>query len=289
MKTAISALDSSYRYCERLARHHAGNFYHAFRILPRDQRRSMCALYAFLRVSDDLIDNTQEEAAKRDHLRKWRLELDLALNGRFTHRVHAAFQDTLTRHAIPRKYVDAVLDGIEMDVNPMTYATFEELYQYCFRVASVVGMACLHIWGYNDERAKGYAEKAGIAFQLTNILRDLAEDARRGRIYLPLEDLARFQYSIDDLRAGRRTAGFVRMMGFEIERARQWYVGAQPLVEFLPAAGRAVFTIMSRTYAGLLDAIENCGYDVFSSRIRLNRWHKLGLVARAIPMRLGLF
>lgn len=278
----------SYAYCERLARREAGNFYPAFRVLPADQRRSMCALYAFMRRTDDLGDGPGDVAQKRTQLADWRRRLDLALDDHASHRIHAALRDTLQRRHVPREYLEAVLDGVEMDLGPVRYATFGELYRYCYRVASAVGLACIHIWGFTDDRAKAYAESAGIAFQLTNILRDLKEDAERGRVYLPQEDLDRFGYRQEQLLTGERDDRFRALMRFEVERARGYYESARPLVALLPPAGRAVFLVMLRTYSGLLDAIERRDYDVFSRRIRLSPWKKLTFVMRALPARAGL-
>jgi phytoene synthase len=280
-------LAASYAYCERLARREAANFYPAFRLLPGDQRRAMCALYAFLRITDDLADNPGPVSEKRINLAAWRGRLDDALAGRHADALHAALQHTVETYRIPRQYLDDVLDGVEMDLEPRRYPTFAELYRYCYRVASAVGLSCIHIWGFADARAKCYAEQAGIALQLTNILRDLREDAVRDRVYLPLEDLARFGYDEARLRRGERDAAFRALMQFQVERARGYYEAARPLAGLLRPAGRAVFQVMTQTYRGLLDAIERRDYDVFSRRVRLSAWRKLGLVLRAFPVRWG--
>ncbi|HXG09130.1 MAG TPA: presqualene diphosphate synthase HpnD [Gemmataceae bacterium] len=282
-----SLLARSYGYCERLARREAGNFYHAFRLLPRPQRRAMCALYAFLRVADDLSDSPGPPEQKRIQLEAWRRQLDRALEGEYRHPLHPAFHHAVTTWNIPREYLHAVLDGVCMDLGPVRYETFAQLYHYCYRVASAVGLACIHIWGFAQEKAKEYAEAAGIAFQLTNILRDLGEDAARGRIYLPREDLERFGYSEEHLRHGRRDARFRALMNFEVERARHYYDVAWPLADLLPPTGRSVFLVMARTYQALLDAIVRRDYDVFSGRVRLSPWHKLWLAAQALPVRWG--
>jgi phytoene synthase len=280
-------LARSYAYCERLARREAKNFYYAFRVLPGAQRRAMCALYAFLRVADDLSDQPGAVAEKQARLTAWRAQFDQALTGSYHHPLHRAFHDTVRTYAIPRPYLIAVLDGVEMDLVQQRYATFEDLYRYCYRVASAVGLACIRIWGFADPRAEVYAESAGIAFQLTNILRDLGEDAARGRVYLPGEDLERFGYDEARLRRQQRDAPFQALMRFEVERARHYYEAAQPLAALLRPAGRAVFLVMTRTYRGLLEAIEKRNYDVFSSRVTLSPWHKLGLAVQALPVRFG--
>jgi phytoene synthase len=282
-----SRLPGSYAYCERLARREAANFYHAFRLLPRTQRQAMCALYAFLRVTDDLTDGPGAPGEKRGHLGQWRRSLDRALAGHYSHRLHAAFHHAVEFHRIPRAYLEAVLDGVEMDLEPMTYHTFAELYGYCYRVASAVGLACIHIWGFQDKRAETYAESAGIGFQLTNILRDLGEDAARGRVYLPLEELDRFGYPPERLRREERDDHFRALMRFQVERARGYYDEAWPLTKLLSPPGQAVFQVMTRTYRGLLDVIERRHYDVFSKRVRLSLGRKLWLTAQALPVRWG--
>ena len=280
-------LARSYAYCERLTRREAGNFYPAFRVLPGPQRRAMCAFYAFNRITDDLSDGPGPSAGKRAGLVEWRRQLQGAVAGDYRHPLHAALQHTIRTYAIPLEYLHAVLDGVEMDLDPVRYATFDDLYPYCYRVASAVGLACIHIWGFSDVKAKAYAESAGIALQLTNILRDLKEDAARGRIYLPGEDLDRFGYAEAQLQRGERNDCFRALMRFEVERARGYYRAARPLSALLPPAGRAVFQVMTRTYAGLLDRIERRDYDVFSSRVSLSTWRKLGLALQALPVRWG--
>jgi phytoene synthase len=174
-----------------------------------------------------------------------------------------------------------------MDLYQDRYATFAELYGYCYRVASAVGICCVHIWGFTDDRALAYAESAGVALQLTNILRDLAEDGRRGRLYLPAEDLASFACTEDEVTAGRPSDRLRRLLAFEAERAYGYYEAARPLEGLLRPAGRAVFSVIWRTYRALLDRIVASDYDVYSRRLSVSRWHKLWLVLRAVPIRLG--
>ena len=283
-----SALDRSYRYCETLARREARNFYPAFRVLPKDQRRAMCALYAFMRIADDLSDEPGDVVDKRRGLAAWREALRQALEGRPTHPIHPALEHAVSTFAVPAEYLEAVIDGVEMDLTTFSYATFADLRLYCWRVASAVGLACVHLWGCADERATEFAESAGIAFQLTNILRDLKEDAARGRVYLPAEDLERFGYDVDRLRRGVRDDAFRALMRFQVERARLYYEQAWPLAPLLDRPGRAVFLMMARTYASLLDAIERRDYDVFSGRVRVGGWRKLMLALGVLPVRLGM-
>ncbi len=278
----------AYRYCEQIARTKAANFYPAFRLLPKVQYRGMCALYAFLRIADDLSDEAGAVEDKRRNIDAYRRQLDLALAGHSQEPLHLAIADTVHTHRIPVEYLHAALDGVAMDLDVSAYDTFDDLYLYCYRVASVVGLSCIHIWGAHGEEAKQYAESAGIAFQLTNILRDLAEDAGRGRIYLPCADMERFGYSVESLKRGERGPAFEALMTFEANRARSYYEAAGPLVRLLDPPGRAVFLVMLRTYRGLLERIVVGGFDVFSHRVRVSRWFKLWQVVRALPVRWGM-
>jgi phytoene synthase len=280
-------LARSYAFCERLTRRHAGHFYPAFRLLPADQRRALCALYAFMRIADDLADAPGPAASKVLPLEDWRWRLRDCLAGTSTHPLHPALLHTLTTYAVPVRYLEEVLDGVAMDLVSDGYETFADLYKYCYRVASAVGLACIHVWGFSDDRAPKHAEAAGIALQLTNILRDLGEDAARGRVYLPREDLERFGYDPQGFLHGQRDGPFRALMRFEVERARRYYAAAEPLAGLLRPAGRPVFRLMLRTYRGLLDAIEGRDYDVFSSRVRVSRWRKLWLATQALPARWG--
>jgi phytoene synthase len=255
--------------------------------LPAGQRRALCALYAFLRIADDIADAAAPAGARGAALAEWRRQLHAALGGVYHHRLHPALHHALTAYRVPAGYLEDVLDGVTMDLVADHYDTFDDLYRYCYRVASAVGLACIHVWGFVGDEAKAHAEAAGIALQLTNILRDLGEDAARGRVYLPREDLDRFGYRAEDLARGRRDGAFSALMRFEVERARAYYGRAEPLGRLLRPAGRAVFQVMLRTYRGLLDAIEERDYDVFSSRVRLSRWRKLWLATRALPVRWG--
>jgi phytoene synthase len=278
----------SYAYCERLAARAAGNFYHGFRLLPAGQRRAMCCLYAFLRIADDLSDDGGSVEARRSGLAWWREGLYACLAGDYRHPIHPALHHAVEEHHIPVRCLEEVLDGVGMDLEIASYATFDDLYGYCYRVASAVGLACIHVWGFHDETAPRAAEAAGVALQLTNILRDVAEDAARGRIYLPREDMDRFGIKPEDLRQGVRDDRFTALMRFEANRAYEYYQAALPLTAALAPPGRAIFLVILRTYRGLLDAIVRRDFDVFAGRIRLGRGYKLWLAARALPVRWGL-
>jgi phytoene synthase len=275
------SLETSYRACQRLTRESAHNFYYSFLLLPRGKRRSMCALYAFMRHTDDLGDNDQPVDARRHALDQWQRSLDLALEGRFDSPLLPALADTLAKFRVPPVYLYDVIDGVRMDLNRQRYETFDELADYCYHVASVVGLACIHIWGFQGgEAALVPARASGIALQLTNILRDLREDARAGRVYLPQEDLRRFGYTSEDLLAGVDDARFDALMRFEIARAEDYYRQGAQLAPYLYQDGKRVFGAMTGIYRGLLDEIKLRHGDVFNRRVGLSPWRKLRIAAR---------
>ena len=220
-----------------MARSRAKNFYYSFVLLSAQQRKAMCAIYAFMRYCDDLSD---EPGASRTAVDHWRADMEEALQGRFAdHPVWPAFHHTVRRFGIPHEYFRQMIDGISSDLEPRRLETFDELYRYCYQVASVVGLTIIHIFGFDTRSALPLAEKCGVAFQLTNILRDIREDAERGRIYLPAEDLARFGVSEDDLRTGNRTPAFLQLMRFEAGRARAYYNESLPLLELIHPRSRS--------------------------------------------------
>lgn len=274
-------VEASYAHCRTLARRAATNFYLSFFTLPRAKRQAMYALYAFLRRTDDLGDNPGPLESRRAALVRWRLSLERSLAGEFDSLLHPALADTVARYEIPPEYLFAAIDGVEMDLAGGQYETFDDLCRYCHKVASVVGLACIHIWGFRGPEALEPARKCGIAFQLTNILRDLKEDAANGRVYLPQQDLRRFNYSIDDLRQGVRDVRFTSLMQFEIERTESLYREGAELPRWLEPDGRKVFTAMVGIYRGLLDEIKRRDGDVFSCRVRLSTWRKLRIAGNA--------
>lgn len=273
-------LRTSYRYCGRLARRSASSFYYSFFLLPPAKRAAMCALYAFLRHTDDLADNQLPLDERRKSLDLWRQSLSRAMNGGFDSPILPALRDTVTKFEIPLEYLIAVIDGVEMDLEHTRYQTFAELEDYCYHVASVVGLACVHVWGFRGEVGFESARQCGVAFQLTNILRDLQEDAANGRIYLPQEDLADFGYKNEELVAGIFNDCFRRMMRFEVGRAEELYRQASDLAPWLHPDGQRVFGAMMATYRGLLDEIRRRDGDVFTRRVRLSRWQKLKIAIR---------
>lgn len=276
-------LAASYAYCRQVARSRAKNFYYSFVLLSRDRKNAMCAMYAFMRYCDDLSD---EPGASLGPMAKWRAALARALHGDFDqHPLWPAFHDTVTRFHIPHQYFYDMIDGVESDLTPREIRTFDDLYGYCYRVASVVGLTTIHIFGFTDPAALPLAEKCGIAFQLTNILRDVKEDADLGRIYLPAEDLYHFGVTPAELSEGQRTDRFVRLMAFEGDRARRFYEESRPLIGLVDRASRSSLWVLITIYSRLLDKIQSTNYDVLSRRIALSTWEKLRVVGAgfAVP------
>jgi len=271
-------VQSSYRHCQHLTRRAASSFYYSFLLLPRQKRLSMCALYAFLRHADDLGDSNEQVGLKQQKLSKWRESLEAALEGKFDSPLLPALIDTVERYQIPSRFLFDVLDGVEMDLVPRCYNSFDELEIYCHRVASAVGIACIHIWGFCDEAAFLPARQCGVAFQLTNILRDVKEDAQRNRIYLPLDDMQRFDCDPEDLMRGEYNPQFEDLILYQVARAEQLYLQAVPLSDYLHRDGQRIFAAMVTIYRGLLDTIKRRRGDVFSRRIRLGGIRKLWIV-----------
>jgi 15-cis-phytoene synthase len=279
------SLRASYTYCGELARREARNFYYSFLLLPPQQRRSMCALYAFLRRSDDLADGQGSECEKRQALESWRRDLDLSLAFQdLQWPGFLALSDTVHRHKIPHKYLHDLLDGVAMDVSPRVYATFNDLYGYCYHVASVVGLSCLSIWGYRQDegRAEKLAEACGVALQLTNILRDVREDAQIGRVYLPREDLERFGVAPEELSAARLNDRMRSLFAFEAQRAYDYYDQAAPLMNYVSPVGRPVLSAIVGIYRALLDEIARRDYDVLGARVALPAWRKTAITVRSL-------
>ncbi len=271
----------SYAWCRQVARSRAKNFYYSFVLLDRARRDAMCAVYAFMRECDDLSDDpaTQDPRAS---LEAWRKDLDRALAGDFgDHASWPALHDAVRRYAIPRDYLHVMIDGVSSDLEARRIATFEELYRYCYQVASVVGLTVIHIFGFSSEEAFSLAEKCGVAFQLTNILRDIKEDAGRGRLYLPAEDLERFGVKECVLMEGRRSEAVVELLRFEAARARDYYRESEALLPLIDARSRASLWALREIYRRLLDRIERSDFDVFTRRIRVPTWEKLAIIARA--------
>ncbi len=276
----------SYAECNRIARAARSSFYLAFFGLRKEKRNALCALYAFMRLIDDVSDEPGDLESKRQALARWRSMLDQAIGGHTDGgAVLPALADTIERFQIPTRYFHDLILGAEMDLTVSTYATFDRLSEYCYRVAGTVGLTCLHVFGFNDPKAPDLAERLGLAFQLTNIIRDVGSDYAMGRIYLPQEDLDRFGIRAEELR-GPVTPQLAELLAFEAERASQMYQEGAPLVSRVNADSQATLWALVRTYSSLLARIEEREFDVFASRISLSSAEKIqylltaGLAAR---------
>ncbi len=278
------SLDKSYAWCARVARTKAENFYLSFLLLTRDRHRSMCAIYAFMRYCDDLADD-ESIRDRPGAIARWRDDLDAALKGKPSDRpLWPAFLDTVERFGIPHTYFFEMIEGVSSDLEPRRIQTFDELYRYCYQVASVVGLTIVHIYGFDaaqHARVLELAEKCGIAFQLTNILRDVREDTEKNRVYLPAEDLTRFGLVLsenDEFTYGEK---FRQLMEFEARRARKYYTESAPLVDLIDEKSRGALRAIIGIYSRLLERIVEKDYDVLSRRVRVPTSEKLKIAARA--------
>jgi len=265
------------KFVSRLTRKSRSNFFYAFLCLPRRQREALYAVYAFCRIVDDAVDVGQDRAAQRKELERWRAEIAQVFEGSPEHPAAQRLHEAVKNFPIPREALEEIIAGVEMDLDRSAYATIEDLYPYCYRVASAVGLCCIEIFGYTDVRAREYAVNLGVALQLTNIMRDVQPDALAGRVYVPQEDLERFGVTADDLAAGRYTPAFVRLMEYQAARARAYYENAWAA---LPRADqRSLFAaeIMGRTYFALLETIERRRFRVFGGRVSVPTPRKLGI------------
>jgi 15-cis-phytoene synthase len=277
-------IEDSIRYCSALARSSKTQFYLTFFSLPRPMFRDMCVLYAFMRHTDDLGDEPSlPPEGRKARLDEWRLRLSETLDGKATEDpILPAVGDLVRRREISKQLLFDVIDGVESDLTPRRMASFAELEDYCYHVAGAVGLCCIRIWGYTDPRAEPAAIACGTAFQLTNILRDVSEDLAAGRVYLPQQDLDRFEVTPDVLAKGGSDPRWQSLMQFEADRAREYYRRAAPIVDWLSPAGRRVQRAMFRMYGGLLDEIERRRFDVHSQKVRVPRRVKWLIAARGL-------
>jgi phytoene synthase len=279
-----AAIRESYRYCRKVAKARAKNFYYAFRLLDKEQRDGMCAIYAFMRHCDDLTDNpgTKDKSQISQQIALWRMDMDNSLKGRTADNpLWPAFCDTVHRYSIPQRFFHEMIDGMLSDIEPRQIETYDELYRYCYQVASVVGMTIIHIFGFESVRALLLAEKSGVAFQLTNILRDVREDADMGRVYLPREDLRRFGVNAEQLRLGMENDRFRSLMKFEAGRAWACYEESEPLSMLINRNSRRSLWALREVYKRLLERIEKANYAVLNQRISVPKVTKVMLTLRA--------
>jgi phytoene synthase len=288
----------AYTVCRSIAKREAKNFYYSFRVLPQQKRDAMCAVYAFMRRADDISDDESMPVAERREvmarwLNAWR---DSRRTGSSDDPVFIALNDTQRRFAIPDALLEDLVRGTTMDLEPrsqtenglQTFATFDELYRYCYLVASVVGLVCIRIFGYTDSRAEKFAEETGVAFQLTNILRDVKEDAERGRIYLPLDLLNEFGVDVDRFNVLANGAMMEpnerALLGSVGLKAQGYYASANQLLLLIDTDSRAALWVLVTIYRGLLERIVSKNYDVLSERISVPTPTKLTILARGALM-----
>jgi len=292
-------LAESYEECHRIARASHSNFYYAFFLLPKPKRDGLASLYAFMRLVDDVADEGADLAAKQRGLARWRAALDQHITGQDqvfdgnaamaapasalsgAAEVLPALVDTMQRYKMPSRYLHDLISGAEMDLTVQAYPTFERLREYCYRVAGTVGLTCTHVFGFSDARALDLAEKLGLAFQLTNIIRDVHQDYKLGRVYFPEEDLHRYGVSPEDFGRSEATLGVRELLRFESERAWQLYEEGSALLGLIDADSRGALWLLVHTYSALLGRIEFLDFAVFGERIRLSKAEKMMFIAKA--------
>jgi 15-cis-phytoene synthase len=291
----------AYSVCRGITRTAAKNFYYAFLVLPRPKRQALCAVYAFMRRCDDIADDvTLSFPERRQKLDTWLEALHRVQQGQPTDDpILLALTDAQRRYAIPAGLLDELAHGTATDVEEapealsdtvpgvtVQYATFEDLRRYCYSVASVVGLVCIHIFGYRDPEAEPLAERCGLAFQLTNIIRDVKEDAAMGRVYLPLEDLAQFGLSVSELITSPDPTRFRPLLALEADRAREFYASGDELIPYISEDSQPALWVLVNIYRSLLEKIAEKQYDVFTAKVSLSRWEKLKVLGKGFIRRL---
>jgi len=304
---AAAQLTMAYSVCRGITRSNARNFYYAFLVLPKRKRESLCAVYAFMRRCDDITDDaTLGLDERRYKLNTWLDSLHRAQQGEPSDDpILLALTDTQRRYTIPAGLLDELATGTAMDVDSsagnqdepgfaapgvpgltVQYQTFDDLKLYCYRVASVVGLVCIHIFGYRDPAAEPLAEQCGLAFQLTNIIRDVKEDAAMGRVYLPQEDLAQFGLSAAELLSTPDPARFRPLLAMEADRARQFYEAGDQLRAYISEDSQPALWVLVNIYRKLLEKIAERQYDVFGGKIRLTVTEKLRVLGKGLLQRI---
>ena len=279
----LRGLGGAAAYCRKITSRSQSNFYYAFLFLPPERRAALEAVYAFCRLVDDVVDEEDTTKAKLAGLVEWRAELARVYGDQKpVHPVATRLREAIRHFAIRREDMEAIIDGCAMDVERDRYDTWDELRTYCYRVASAVGLMCIEIFGYSSEGARSYAVDLGIALQLTNIIRDVAEDAKRGRVYLPKEDLVRFGVTEAELVSTSQlpSENMKRLLRFETNRARAHYVRARASIGADERHQLVIAEIMGDIYYAILEAIEASGYDVFRGKTTIRRTRKMGIALR---------
>ncbi len=282
----IIELEAAYRQCRIITRREAKNFYYAFITLPPEKRRAIYATYAFCRLCDDAADEPLPLKEKLAALQSLRHNLaligcpDLLDLGPEQNSVFSALADASTTYQIPREYFKEVVAGVEMDLTQNRYQDFEELRSYCYRVASAVGLICIQIFGYRHPSAREYAIDLGVAMQLTNILRDAKEDLERDRVYIPLEEIESFGYSVEELKAGVMNEAFQELMAFQTNRACEYFQRGLRLLPLLSPRSRACPAVLSALYRRILSRIEASNFNIFDGKVGLSGREKLFITAQ---------
>ena len=290
-------VDQAYDWCRDITRREAKNFYYAFITLPPAKRRAIYAAYAFCRLCDDAVDEDDPIPRKLELLSVLRQQLEEAFSDEAsttesTGPVFQALAHSSATYGIDQALYQDIITGVESDLTAKRYRDFEELRDYCYHVASVVGLICIEIFGYTDPRARQYAVDLGLAMQLTNIIRDVEEDLGRDRVYLPQEDLDRFGYSEERLFSGEVDDSFRELMRFQVERARSYFRSGLRLLPLLPARARPCPAVMAKIYMRILDRAEEADFNVFNGRPSLSKREKLLVMAQVwiqtiLPLRLS--
>lgn len=268
------------QYCQDKAAKSGSSFYYSFMFLPPVQKQAIIALYAFCREVDDVVDECTDPSLASNKLEWWRSEIDKLFAGEPTHPVTQALKTSTENFNLPQEYFVEIIDGMAMDLEQFTYANFKELSLYCYRVASVVGLMAAEIFGYEDRQTLKYAHNLGMAFQLTNILRDVAEDAARGRIYIPQDEMQQFNVSQQDILGHQMTDNARQLMAFQAQRANDYYQKAFDLLPETDRYSQRCGIIMSAIYQATLKEIENDDFRVLDQRISLTPLRKLWIAWR---------
>jgi phytoene synthase len=267
-------------YCQQKAAASGSSFYYSFLFLPPERRQAIMALYAFCREVDDVVDECQDPTIAQNKLDWWRTEITNAYAGNPTHPVGQALADIRPRFNLPAEQLLEIIDGMQMDLSQTRYLDFKNLRLYCYRVASVVGLLAAEIFGYQDRQTLKYAHDLGLAFQLTNIIRDVGEDARRGRIYLPIDEMQQFEVPAKDILEARRSDNFIALMRFQTERAILYYDQAMAHLPAIDRKAQRPGLIMAGIYRTLLDEIARDEFQVLDRRTSLTPIRKLWIATR---------
>ena len=273
-------MESAYETCRNITRREAKNFYYAFLTLPAAKRRAIYVAYAFCRHCDDSVDEEISADAKLKALAELQTNLNRAYAGEASIPLYVALADVAQNYNIPQDYFQEIILGVQSDLVKTRFQNFEELKKYCYGVASVVGLICLQIFGYEDDDAQRYAVDLGMAMQLTNIIRDIREDFDMGRIYLPQDELDQYGYTEEDLENGVQNEAFLKLMKFQSQRAREYFDQGFKLLPFLSRRSRACPAVLGALYSKVLDRIEDSNYDVLESRVALSKPEKLAITAK---------